>query len=87
MLSGILSFLLSLLILVIKPSLVIKLKYPIEGLMRWISGQEHWLLFQKTNKQTNKQTWVPFPAPTWQLTTTYNSSFRDLMLSSDYPGH
>ena len=34
--------------------------------------QEHWMLFQRTR--------VGFLAPTWCLTTTYNSSFRGFWL-------
>jgi hypothetical protein len=35
---------------------------------KWLSGGEHWMLFQRTP--------VQFPAPTWQLTVNYNSTFR-----------
>jgi len=38
------------------------------GLERWLSGWEHWLLFQRT--------WIQFPAPTRGLTTICNSSSR-----------
>jgi hypothetical protein len=43
-------------------------------LERWLSSrQEHLLLLQKT--------WV------WSPVAAHNSSFRDLMLSPDLPGH
>ena len=40
---------------------------------KWLTGQEHWLLLQKTQ--------VQFPAPTWQLATTCNSRSRENVAS------
>jgi hypothetical protein len=40
------------------------MKKIISNLERWFSGQEHWLLFQRS--------WVQIPATTWWLTTICN---------------
>ena len=45
-------------------------------LERWLSSQEHSLLFQRT--------WVQFPASIWQLTTAYNFFSRGLTHSQTY---
>lgn len=40
---------------------------------RWLSGSDHWLLWQRT--------WVWLRTYTWQLTIVFNSDFRDPMPS------
>jgi hypothetical protein len=48
--------------------MLIRLLFP--RLQKWLHGQKHWLLFQRTG--------IQIPGPTWQLTTVCNSSIRGL---------
>jgi hypothetical protein len=42
------------------------------GLVSWLSGEEHWLLFQRS--------WVQIPATTWWLTTIRNETWCPLLV-------